>query len=49
MPKIKSTKSKKLAIAEREGPEEAGSANIADRHQPVSFDAFRMYLGDIKP
>ena len=45
---MKSRKSKKLAIAEREGPEEAGPASIADRHQPVSFDAFRMYLGDIK-
>ncbi len=48
MQKMKSTKSKKLSIAQRESPEEAGPANIAHRHRAVSFDVFGMYLVDIK-
>ena len=51
---LKNAKIKKVSDAERETPaearesEEAKSTNIRDRYQPVSFDPFRLYLGEIK-
>ena len=51
---LKNAKIKKVSAAERqasqEAPEneEARSTNIEDRHQPVSFDPFRLYLNEIK-
>src|SRR5208283_1727985 len=51
---LKNAKIKKVSAAERETPAEARksgeakSTNIQDRHQPVFFDPFRMYLDEIK-
>ena len=51
---LKNSKIKKVSAAERktsaEAPEseEARSEDIQDRHQPVSFDPFRLYLDEIK-
>ncbi len=51
---LKNAKTKKASAAERqtsqEAPEneETRSTNIEDRHQPVSFDPFRLYLDEIK-
>ncbi len=51
---LKDAKSKKVSAAERETPAEdrgsgeSGSANVGDRYRQVSFDPFRMYLGEIK-
>ena len=45
---------KGVSDAERETPAEAGeseeakSTNMCDSYQPVSFDPFRLYLGEIK-
>ncbi|MDR3555761.1 MAG: RNA polymerase factor sigma-32 [Syntrophobacteraceae bacterium] len=51
---LKNAKIKKVSDAEREAPaearesEEAKSTNFRDRYQPVSLDAFRMYLVEIR-
>jgi len=51
---VKNGKNKKNSAAERQAsPDslkggEAGSTNIQDRQQPVSFDPFRLYLDEIK-
>jgi RNA polymerase sigma-32 factor len=51
---LKNAKIKKVSAAERqaaaEAPqnEEGRSTNIQDKHQPVSFDPFRLYLDEIK-
>ena len=51
---LKNAKIKKVSAPERETAveaqesEEAGSTNIQDRYQPVSFDPFRLYLNEIK-
>ncbi|MGA2404653.1 MAG: RNA polymerase factor sigma-32 [Syntrophobacteraceae bacterium] len=52
---FKNPKIKKVSTVGREtsaevptGDEEPRSTNIQDRHQPVSFDPFRLYLNEIK-
>ncbi|MGO8944502.1 MAG: sigma-70 factor domain-containing protein, partial [Syntrophobacteraceae bacterium] len=51
---VKKSKIKKNSAAERptsaEAPEneEARPGDAQDRHQPVSFDPFRLYLDEIK-
>jgi RNA polymerase sigma-32 factor len=51
---LKNAKIKKVSAAKRETAaetaksEEAGSTATQDRHQPVSFDPFRLYLDEIK-
>ncbi len=42
-----STLKRKIAATEQES-EGTSSTNIPDRNQPVSFDPFRLYLGEIK-
>jgi len=51
---LKNAKIRKVSAAKRETAsdaqesEEARAANIQDRHQPISFDPFRLYLNEIK-
>jgi RNA polymerase sigma-32 factor len=52
---FKNTKIRKFSTVVRgtsaedpNGEEELGTANIQDRHQPVFFDPFRLYLDEIK-
>ena len=51
---LQNAKIKKVSAAKRETAadaqesEEAKATNVQDRHQPVSFDPFRLYLNEIK-
>ncbi len=47
MPKNGKTK-KPSAAADARKNEEASSASVQEKHQPVSFDPFRLYLDEIK-
>jgi RNA polymerase sigma-32 factor len=47
-PKIKKASTTEKTAAEAPKDEEARSTNIQDKHQPVSFDPFRLYLDEIK-
>ncbi len=48
-PKIKKTSpSEGESSAKSSKSEEPRSTNIQDKHQPVSFDPFRLYLDEIK-